>query len=272
MRGEGNKIIGTLTYSMLDYQVPVLYVHQDQRAGPGLAFERVLFIPKEIDAQLPNLPQIIDRAVRRVYENYHRLFGKQKLKDLLRQMACQSTFFQDADLFAEMHRPRAKICGNYYHKTSKVAGKEVQQGSYIRVDEWSDIELLVMHEWGHELHHRLCERGIAPFDYEQYDEETREVQGIVAERLAGVEEYDEEPHLTANELVARILQQQIALQQAGKKIGHHEVVQFLLQYRDHRTLASNISIVEEQLQQSYPQPVSSARRKPKTSLPKRITR
>ena len=75
-----------------------------------------------------------------------------------------------------------------------------------------------------------------------------EIIAILFERLAGKDFYDEEPHKTANDIVDRLEEQRIKLNEIRGEIKFSEVLRFALQYNNHKNFENALNLLEKTYQ------------------------
>jgi len=228
---------------------PALYVYRDSSVRHGLSFEKITGgLPKRAESRLLNLDEIIDRAVRGVHANVSEMFEEEYFSNLMEYIVGRATFFQAPKTFTRMHDQNyRKSDGIYYDKPNYRSG--IRQGSYIHIGGYHDLEHTVLHEWGHEFMYRFCEAGISMHPYssfdpnKRYDDVMREVFAILFERLAGKDEYDEDPHMTANKLVTKVLRQKSRLEDAEVRhpLRFSDVLMYALRFNDHEDFAQELS-------------------------------
>lgn len=245
-------LLGNIPYYTLENGVEkewnALNIYSSPSTTTGLAFAKPRTANPRIKKEygvcpyIDNLASIVRVAINRVHSNFLPLFGRRAMDSIVQEIVCESTHFEQENFFNAMFFNAMKylsfpVQGVYYSKPSiNYDGKPIPAGAHIRIaNNTADLNQTLLHEYGHGMHWQSCAYNLASFSYTEYDDCMGEVMAIALVGKYFKPTYDKEPHKTANELLAALMNINKI-----KALPFHKRWEFLLQFANYGALQNSI--------------------------------
>jgi hypothetical protein len=244
--------IGAVSYSdLVDGKVKdwdVVNVFGDSSTKSGLKFEQIPDLPYHVQAKTDGLELIMDEVFEKLHEYHSPLFEEfEKIGD---DIVTDLTYFlSDEAYIREGHGNDSH--GSHYSQPKVGPTGGSWRGAYINLGPTFTLKCpatiqkaktTLMHEWSHEMHLRSWVERKTHIHFNDYCDVMNEVFGIFSERFFGEDDYENNPHMEALELVEK-------LEQSPEFMGKpfHEQWKMLLKFQNERELERYINNLELKL-------------------------